>query len=399
MFALLQLCSCLKPVILIPGTYASVLQFTGTNSDLQWYCPKTLNQAIVWVGEKYFIPPIINCVIQWVALHYDSVNNKQMSIPGMDVDVYGWGSVAGVTYLDHFIGNISFIPYFSDLAKVFRSHGYQDDITLFGAPHDWRFGISNQEVLWPRLKDLCEKVTQSTGEKAVLIGHSFGGFVCHHFAANIIPNYGSDWADKYLGQIIELSPSFGGAGSAVLYAYLRALKYEIEFKTELLEKTIESLGCIHTHFPNYELQKLHGDPPVVIGPDGTEYKASQLTQLLIDKGKVTGDNINLLHIMEPYLAAAPKKSTVKETIFYNSAIETCNGIKVDDWDNDKKVSQLNGRGDGTVLADNIEAYCNNIADKGLTKCIDMNDSSKNGKHFEMLFDKTKLESFYQASQE
>ena len=398
MFALFQLCASLKPIILVPGTYASVLEFTGSNSDLEWYCPTKLNEAIVWVNEKYAIPPIYNCLVQWITVHYDSKTNTQTSISGMDVDVYEFGHVAGVTYLDQFVKNFSFIPYFSKFVRVLQRHLYEDDVTIFGAPHDWRFGIANQEVLWPRLKNLIETVTASTGEKAVLIGHSFGGFVIHHFISDIAPTrYGTDWLKKYVDRGIEICPSFGGAGSAVEYAYLRALKYVIEIKIEKLSEAIEGMGCVHTHFPNYKLQQLHGDPAVIIDPDGKEYKASEVPQFLIDHGKVTGDNVNLLNIMVPYLSAAPKPAAVKEVIFYNSAWDTCKGIQIGSWDDDNSVTQLIGRGDHTVLADNIEAYCKNIADSSLTNCIDLNDPEKTGTHFNILFDEDKLEQFYQAT--
>ena len=398
MFALISFCASLKPVILVPGTYASVLQFTGSNSDLQWYCPKEFDHETVWVAEEYFIPPVLNCLTQWIAVKYDNKTNTQTSMSGYDVDVLDFGHVSGVTHLDRFVFNISFIPYFSKLVKVFHNHGYADDITIFGAPHDWRFGISNQEVLWPRLKDLIETVHKSTGEKAILLGHSFGGFVVHHFISIIAPSrYSEEWLKEHVDRGIELSPSFGGAGSAVEYAYLRALHYVIEIKWDLLAETLESMGCIHTHFPNYELQKLHGDPTVIIDPTGKEYKASEVPQFLIDHQKINGDNIKLLNLMVPYLKEPPKPSLVKEIVFYNSRRETTTGIMIGDWDKDSSVTKIIGRGDGTVMADNIEAYCDYIANSNLTKCIDLNDDSLMGSHFEMLFDSDKLEQFYQAT--
>ena len=399
MLFVFQICASLKPVILFPGTYASGLVYSGSNSDLEWYCPTKLDQTFVWINDKYLVPPLINCLFEWVQLHYDNKTNTQVSIPGMDIDVYDFGHVDGVTYVDQFTENFSFIPYFSKLVRTFHKNLYEDDVTLFGAPHDWRFGIANQEVLWPRLKNLIETVTASTGQKAILLGHSFGGFVVHHFVSSIAPErYGTGWLDQYVDRAIEICPSFGGAGVAVQYAYQRKLTYSIEIKFDSLANTIEGSGAVHTHFPNYKLQQLHGNPPVIIDPDGKEYKASEVPQFLIDHGKVTGENINLLHIMEPFLSNAPKASKVKEFIFYNGALDTPNGIQIGDWEDVDSVTRLLGKGDGTVLSANLEAYCNNIADSSLTQCIDFNDPNDNtGSHYFLLFDESKLDEIYKAT--
>ena len=99
----------LKPVVLIPGTYASVLQMTGSNMGLQWYCPKKVENSIIWLEEKYFVPPVVNCLLQWVTVHYDAKTDSQVPLPGANIDVYDFGGLGGVSYVDKFIGNISFV--------------------------------------------------------------------------------------------------------------------------------------------------------------------------------------------------------------------------------------------------------------------------------------------------
>ena len=91
-FLLQAFTSSLQPVIFVPGTYASVLQMTGNNLGHQWYCPKSLNNQPLWINEFYFIPPIFNCVAQWLKIYYDPKTDEQVSHPNSKVDIIDFGT-------------------------------------------------------------------------------------------------------------------------------------------------------------------------------------------------------------------------------------------------------------------------------------------------------------------
>jgi hypothetical protein len=105
-----------KPVILVPGTYASQLKITCQDCGAKWYCPKNLNDQVFWLDEKFIFPPAYNCLLHWVKQKYNEKDKCAGNIDGADIDVVDFGGLSGVTNVDSFLKyNISFI---SILQKV-----------------------------------------------------------------------------------------------------------------------------------------------------------------------------------------------------------------------------------------------------------------------------------------
>lgn len=367
----------LKPVILIPGTYASVLQMTGHDLGHQWYCPKTLNNTIIWIDEFYFIPPILNCVIQWAKVYYDSKNNEQVSHPNSTIDILDFGKLTGVTSIDKFIGNYSFIPYYTAMIDYFEKLGYQEGIDLFGAPIDWRLGLAaSEKVFHPRLIKLVEEIYAKTQQKVVLIGHSFGGYTVQNFLSN---GASQEWIDKYIEKGIALAPSFGGAIESMLIAWTREIQKIITIKNEFLTEALETMGAVHIHFYNWEL---FPNQTVVYTPDGTEIKTEKFSQFLIDHQKINGDSIPLLKLNEKFTSKFPNQTKAPLYIIYNSGRQTATAFKLKDWDSDD-IEKVYGEGDGTINAEGIRKYCNKYASN--THCYDFKDDGPFGNHLMMLY--------------
>lgn len=381
----------LKPVVLIPGTYASVLQMTGSDMGLQWYCPKKMENKIIWLEEKYFIPPVVNCLLQWITVHYDAKTDSQVSLPGGNIDTYDFGGLNGVSYVDKFINNISFIPYYSKLIKLLKNKGYVEKETLYGAPVDWRFGLANnKKVFYPRLKKLCEDIKTKTGSKSVLIGHSFGGYCVQDFLANGVTK---EWCDNYIDRGIMLAPSFSGSSETLGIAWDRDYSFHnINIDLKYLRAAIEGMGAVHIHFPNWEI---YGDTTLIYGPNGEEFHARDIPQLLVDHGRITGDNVNLLNLNKPFFSKFPNITNAPSSIIYNSGRKTINGIKLTDWDSKNTYESLYGEGDGTLMSDGINKYCQKYKNTGLIDCHDLKVTSKSGSHFSMLLDAETLDLIYQ----
>lgn len=378
----LFLASCLakvRPVILIPGTYASVLRGTGHDLGLQWYCPQNLDDEFVWVHERFFIPPVLNCMLQWIRVYYNQTTNQAQSYPGIDFQVHDFGGIDGITHLDKFVGNISLIPYYSKLVTCFQEKGYVTGETLFGAPYDWRFGMAGQHTLYPKLKDLVETAyAKNEGEKVCLIGHSLGGFIAHEF---LTKQTTQEWRDKYIAKAVYVAPSFGGAGEAVKFAWLREFQYSIlHLSGEYIGNMIESAGAVHIHFPNF---MLFDEEPVIYGPDDSVYYAKDLPQLFYDHGKIAGDNINLFKLNQPYLSKIPEPPNVRTYIMYNSGIPTENGYRIKDkWDGE--LEPVVGRGDTTLNYIPIRRWCDMNNNNPFLECNDINNSDTSTSHFGMI---------------
>lgn len=378
----------LKPVILIPGTYASVLQMTGHDLGHQWYCPKSLNNTIIWIDEFYFIPPILNCVIQWAKVYYDSKNNEQVSHPNSTIDILDFGKLTGVTSIDKFIGNYSFIPYYTAMIDYFEKLGYQEGIDLFGAPIDWRLGLAaSEKVFHPRLIKLVEEIYAKTQQKVVLIGHSFGGYTVQNFLSN---GASQEWIDKYIEKGIALAPSFGGAIESMLIAWTREIQKIITIKNEFLTEALETMGAVHIHFYNWEL---FPNQTVVYTPDGTEIKTEKFSQFLIDHQKINGDSIPLLKLNEKFTSKFPNQTKAPLYIIYNSGRQTATAFKLKDWDSDD-IEKVYGEGDGTINAEGIRKYCNKYASN--THCYDFKDDGPFGNHLMMLYKHSIIKLTYQT---
>ena len=382
-FLLQPFASSLKPVIFIPGTYASVLKMTGKNLGHQWYCPKSLENKPLWVNEFYFIPPIFNCVAQWLKIFYDPKTDEQISHPNSEVDVIDFGTFNGISYIDKFLSNYSILPYYSTMLKYFKKMGYQEGADIFGAPLDWRMGLAqNSKVFHPRLISLIEEVYKKTNQKVVLFGHSFGGYSIQHFLAN---GPSQEWVDKYIEKGIALSPSFGGAIESMSISWTRQVS---GIKNHYLSEALEGMGAVHIHYLNWEM---YPNKTVCYTPDNQEIKNEEFTQFLIDNKRINGDAINLLRLNQKFFSQFPNRTKAPLYIIYNSGQNTPTAFRLKDW-NSNKYEDIYGEGDGTVNAEGIRKYCDKYYHN--THCYDIRESKPSGLHFKMIYQNPIIELVY-----
>ena len=382
----------IRPVILIPGTYASLLKLNGTNLDSEWYCPRRIDDQIIWIDEAFFLPPFYNCLLDWATVYYDKENDRQASYPGASIYTWDFGELYGITYLDR-MGHYSFLPYYSHLIHLFEDRGWKEHQSLFGAPFDWRFGMANLDhaKFWDQLKELVEKAWRLNNERVVLLGHSLGGYVLHMF---LNEKCDEDWLAKYVERGILVAPSFSGAGKALRYAWTNQIQESIiTISGDKVKQALQSMGAVHIHFPNYDL---FGNATVVVGPDGKNYTASAVPDLLVKYGKVQGDNVNLVNLNRPYLEYAPRGPKVPEYVMFNSAIETEIGLKVlDNWENGT-IEKMLGSGDSTLSGTPIYEWCKRHESNKNLVCYDVNSTDPITSHFGMIKNEGTMEILYQA---
>lgn len=367
-----------KPVILIPGIYASNFIATFQDLDLHWYCPKTMKGKILWLNEEYLIPPLIDCFTEWLSLHYNSQNDSQVNLPGVTLDLLDFGGLAGISHVDDTFLNLSFIPYFNILIKKLKNLGYQERVDLFGAPNDWRKGLAGQDETYVQLKALVEQAYEINQQKVILASHSFGGMISSYFV-----NTWSDkkWSEKYIESIIAAAPSFGGSSAALYDAWTLTFSKTFPIHFADLSALIGGIACIHIHFPNFDL---YGDEVFIQGPDGKTYTARDVPDLLIKYGKIQGENINLLNLSMNYVSRPWDPPVVKTHLIYNTRRSTPKLIKIPDYQSNKAETD-DSQGDGTVLAEGIQTYCQRHQATGLIDCFDLEDSNLSGDHVFMVY--------------
>lgn len=88
------------------------------------------------------MPLIIECWIDNVKLIYNTTTRKTENMPGVQLRISGFGRSEAVEWLDPSFTKSLAGAYFKDIANALIAKGYERNITLRGAPYDFRKGPS-----------------------------------------------------------------------------------------------------------------------------------------------------------------------------------------------------------------------------------------------------------------
>lgn len=128
----------LNPVILIPGDGGAQLEARLNKTNVVHYiCEKTSNDFFnIWLNMELLVPVVIDCWIDNIKLIYDNITRTTRNPDGVDIRVPGWGGTETVEWLDP--SHASTGAYFKDIANTLVGLGHQRNITIKGAPYDFR---------------------------------------------------------------------------------------------------------------------------------------------------------------------------------------------------------------------------------------------------------------------
>ena len=381
MFFLFSLASSLRPVIFVPGMFGSNLYVTGDDIASDWYCPKTLDDSLIWHQESYFHDPLQNCVEQWLQLSYDSTKNTATSKKNADVSTKDFGGFGG------FSDNVSysFLPHFEYLRKYLEKFGYVEKTNLFGAPYDWRFAPNSQSLqdFYVNLKNLITE--KFVSEKFVLIAHGYGSVILQYFLTSCVDD---SFKSTYIQKVVYIAPTFGGSLLSNQAMWTGKEPFGIfPMESSYAQDSFNSLGSLHAQLTN---AGVFGSSVVFTDPDGKTYTASQFADLLSSKGKLVDDNSKLFELSRDFFTNAPKSTGVQTAIIYNSKRDTPVRFTLSSWDSDDFTSE-NGKGDGFVSSDSIENICKSIG----ADCSDIGVGDQFGDHWTLLFETATAELLYQ----
>lgn len=85
---------------------------------------------------ELLVPLVIDCWIDNIKLVYDNTTRKTFNPPGVDVRVPGFGGSETVEWLDP--SHASTGAYFKDIGNTLVGLGHVRNITIKGAPYDFR---------------------------------------------------------------------------------------------------------------------------------------------------------------------------------------------------------------------------------------------------------------------
>lgn len=422
-----------SPIILLPGVYGTNLHATYENTTkVPSYCPKEMNDELLWVNPKYLVPPFFNCLAHILQLQFDNQTNQISNIPGVQIDVHDFGGKGSVDYIvklkssinktnntttrnniikklknniENIKGKIAFYDNMNSIIEYLSNNGYKIYENLFVAPYDWRKAPFFVDDFWPRFKELIETAyVKSNNRKVTLIGYSMGSLMLQEFLSSKILLENSikksklsgekiwtsikdphqviseEWKSKYLEKVIFLAPSFSGnlfGGDMVIREYTPFMPF---IHNEYLGRLITSLPGFYALAANFEL---FGDTPVERGPDGRNYTTSDITNIIINYTDIKPEYIPLMNIAVETARHAPIDigENIPVAVIYNSKVPTVSFMDYKyGWKN-QPIKYFDGEGDGTVLTKGAEFVCKNwsVAKRPIL-CVDLNQNDKN--HFD-----------------
>ncbi|TGZ46350.1 lysosomal phospholipase A and acyltransferase isoform X1 [Temnothorax longispinosus] len=203
----------LSPVILVPGDGGSQVEAKINKSSVVHYiCEKVSNDYFsLWLNMELLVPVVIDCFIDNLKLNYDNVTRTTSNQPGVDIRIPGWGDPLVVEYIDP--SRASPGSYFKDIGNMLVNDlGYVRNLSLRGAPYDFRKGPSENEEFFAKLKDLVEETyTMNNNTPVTLLAHSMGG----PMTLIMLQRQSQKWKDKYINSLITLSAVWAGSVKAI----------------------------------------------------------------------------------------------------------------------------------------------------------------------------------------
>lgn len=431
-----------NPIILLPGLYGTNLYATySKNAKVPWYCPKSMDDELLWVGAKFLFPPLFNCLAHALQTRYNNETHTIENIPNMNITVHDFGGDSSVDYIikneKKFISHeneddyndeleqksyrdffkhlwqtvtkkttkkhkhgFRFFDNYHSLIGLFVHRGYTLEKDFFVAPYDWRLAPVFSNEFYPKLKKLIEDVHDKTGKKVTLLAFSMGAFMIQQFLAaekineatklmntsrQILssvrdPKYivNDSWKKKFIEKVVFLDPSFSGSHKTFGAVLLKFCPFIPFVHNEHIEGMYTAIPGIYSHFANFEIFK---GKEVVRGPDGINYTVEQLPELIVNYSiKKEFYPIMDYSLDAQRLAPIDIGESVPLTIIYNSNIPTLNFLDFNKgWDKFPQM-YLDGKGDGTLPIEGLRYPCEHWDSKNRALiCIDLNNN--NTKHF------------------
>ncbi|XP_050448560.1 phospholipase A2 group XV-like [Cataglyphis hispanica] len=203
----------ISPVILVPGDGGSQIEAKiNKTSVVHYICEKVSNNYFsLWLNMELLVPVVIDCFIDNLKLNYDNVTRITSNQPGVDIRVPGWGNPFVVEYIDP--SKASPGSYFSNIGNMLVNNmGYVRNVSLRGAPYDFRKGPNESEEFFAKLKTLVEETYAINNNTPVtLLAHSMGG----PMTLIMLQRQSQKWKDKYINSFITLSAVWAGSVKAI----------------------------------------------------------------------------------------------------------------------------------------------------------------------------------------
>ncbi|XP_058451814.1 phospholipase A2 group XV-like isoform X2 [Malaya genurostris] len=202
----------LSPVIFVPGDGGSQMDAIINKPDtVHFYCQKTSSTYFnLWLNKELLLPLIIDCWIDNMRLVYNSTTRKTQNSPGVETRIPGFGSSETVEWIDPSHATVG--AYFVNIGNALVQNGYKRDVSIRGAPYDFRKGPNENQDWFVKLKHLVEETyTLNKDTPITFIVHSMGAPMTLLF----LQMQTQKWKDQYIRRVISLAGAWGGSVKAI----------------------------------------------------------------------------------------------------------------------------------------------------------------------------------------
>lgn len=337
----------LSPVIFVPGDGGSQIDAIINKKDsIHFFCEKSTDTYFnLWLNKELLVPFVIDCWIDNVRLVYNRTTRKTQNSPGVETRVPGFGSSETVEWIDPSHATVG--AYFVNIGNALVQNGYKRDLSIRGAPYDFRKAPNENKEWFIKLKNLVEETyTLNDNIPITFIVHSMGAPMTLLF----LQMQSQQWKDQYIRRVISLAGAWGGSVKALkCFAIGDDLgAFALSGKVMRSEQiTNPSLAWL---LPNPLLWKPN---EVMVRSLSRVYTMEQLEDFFNDIDYTDGWEMRQDTISYTLNFSAPG---VELHCLYGSGIDTVESLNYEkSFDLTGKPTLLYGDGDGTVNKRSLEA--------------------------------------------
>ena len=369
---LLQLSLEKKPVILIPGMYGSLLHANFTDANLEWFCPKSGENILLWGNPLRFIKPYYKCTFGLLQESWNFSTHDINRYPNISIGPNKFGPLDDIKY-NWKIGPLGVKGDFEDVIKAFIKRGYKPGFDLLAAPYDWRRAPMYLDDYYTKLKTLIETAKKNTKKNVTLISYDVGSLVMQRF---LHKNVTWKWKKEFIRRTVMVAPQLSGS----LRSFQDMMNNQTDRVPLLKNPWIGgALGTWPVQFatlPNFNVfgWEIWLQYPII------NVSTYQLPNHFVERGFVRGAPVVGLNRTLRLLRKELDDTDVPTTVIYNSGVPTMRHIRYPNGIH-RMAHFDNSEGDGEILAEGPRFICKNWK---TIRCVDLKNDGWMFKHRRLL---------------
>ncbi|XP_026468778.1 group XV phospholipase A2-like [Ctenocephalides felis] len=335
-----------SPVIFVPGDGGSQIDAKlNKQSAVHVFCQKTTSDFFnIWLNLELLVPLVIDCWIDNVKLYYNNETRKTENTPGVETRIPGWGSPEPVEWLDP--SKASSGAYFKDIGNALVADGYQRNVSLRGAPYDFRKAPNENEQWFVDFKELIEETySMNNGTPVTIVAHSMGGPMTLVFLQRQI----SEWKNQHIKRFITLAGAWAGSVKAVKVFAMGDDLGSYVLRNSILREEQISCPSLSWLLPSPLFWKPN---EVMATTKSRNYTLAQLSEFFDDLEYPQGWEMRKDNIQYSLNFSPPD---VETHCIYGSGIPTVERLMYKKEILDGLPTLINGDGDGTVNIRSLSA--------------------------------------------